>query len=386
MGTSLFVAAAVLFATAAADQNQPLPVWNVAKDYEIGRTGLGLSGPVGALVGKTGALMILDNTEPFFRLHDANGRQKAALVRRGGGPGELQHPLRLGWRNDSVWVYDANQNRITLYSPAGKYLASRTFAANPLPGVVRLNPIALLDRGGTLVVGATVDEDIARSRVTIPIAVVEQASGNARVVASLEWAHQTLEVKVHALGNTGQGYFDQPFSDDPLWAVAKDGRTLAVIEREVPVIGFPAKFTITILSAGGDTVARGFAPYKPVPLGGPAVDAAVADILRIRFSGDPNLKVDERDLRSHLYRPRFLPPAFSLNVGRDGTIWVRTSPPTLAPHSEYLVFDKEGSPLARLTIPLSGRHRLLEADLSRLWVSTDAEDGTPLVVAFRIVH
>ena len=181
---------------AAARANQSLPVWRVARQHEIGRTGLGLSTPIDAVVAQNGAVAILDQAEPYLRVHGAKGAPVAELVRKGGGPGELRNPIRMGWRGDSIWIFDANQRRLTFFSMAGKYLASRTFSYGALPGTVGVRPIAILPNGGSLVVGTTLDEVGARSEVTIPIAVIGPQGGSARPVLNLVLAHQMLELIV----------------------------------------------------------------------------------------------------------------------------------------------------------------------------------------------
>ncbi len=372
--------------------NQSLPVWRVAKEYEIGRAGLGLMGPVGVVIARGGAVVVLDRSEPFVRVHGANGRGTAEFIRRGGGPGELQSPGGMGWRGDSIWVYDFAQHRLTLFNQEGKYLRSRPISQGAIPGSSGVRPIALLANGGVMVQGSNFADDPTPSGgATTPVAIIESSSGRVRTIARVASVHRGLRFKVLVEGSPGESNTDQPFSDDPLLATPKDGSSLVVVDRQVPPIGVRSAFTITVLNPGGDTIARNSVPYQPLPLNRSELDGVVSGLLRavrIPIRGGPKIEGDEADLRAALYRPRFLPPAFSLNVGRDGTIWLRTNPVTDAggPPADFSIFDRNGKPLAKLSIPPADQLRLLEADAGHLWVATVEDDGTPLVVGYRIVR
>ena len=371
----------------AANWDQSLPVWGVTIQYEAGRTQLGFTQPIDLVVAAGGGIVVLDRSAPFLRMHDANGKTIGGQVRQGGGPGELQQPIRLGWRADSIWAFDASQGRVSLYNQAGKHLGSRPINRMALPGFAGLDPLALLANGGVLVAAWHYGEDNARStESTTLLAVIDSAGSHAHPIASLTSAHPKLKVKTRTRGAPGEVQTRQPFDDGPLWAAAKDGGRLVIVDRQAPAIGLGATFTITVLTSGGDTIARSPVPYKPIPLSPAIFEKAIAGYLQIRDQGGAPIELDETDLRASVYRPRFVPPAFSLNVGRDSTIWLRTSPQALGKRpAEFSIFDSHGKPLARLSVPWSDHDRLLEADQRHLWVATEADDGVPIIVAYRIV-
>ena len=64
-----------------------------------------------------------------LRLHSAQGKLISRIGRKGQGPGEFRGKLDLlGAGGDSVLVYDADNLRLTLFSPEGKLMHEWTAA------------------------------------------------------------------------------------------------------------------------------------------------------------------------------------------------------------------------------------------------------------------
>src|SRR5690606_18324699 len=48
---------------------------------------------------------------------DAAGAPLGRFGRRGGGPGEFSSVYSMGWKADSMWIYDQSARRVTLLTP-----------------------------------------------------------------------------------------------------------------------------------------------------------------------------------------------------------------------------------------------------------------------------
>ena len=69
---------------------------------------------------------VLDARAGQVFAYDPLGRYRAAIGRKGRGPGELQDPLALGMAGDSLWVLDIGNGRIEYFARSGAHLRSET--------------------------------------------------------------------------------------------------------------------------------------------------------------------------------------------------------------------------------------------------------------------
>jgi hypothetical protein len=69
---------------------------------------------------------VLDAGAGQIFAYDTLGGYRAAIGRKGRGPGELQDPLALGVAGDSLWVLDIGNGRIEHFARSGAHLRSQT--------------------------------------------------------------------------------------------------------------------------------------------------------------------------------------------------------------------------------------------------------------------
>ncbi len=103
---------------------------------------------VGALAfGPGGAIAIAERGEMGVRIHAADGRRLRVIGRDGQGPGEFGALNGLGFRADSMFVFDSRWFRISVFDPDGEYVRQvvpesawgdrpRWFAFAPEGGIV----------------------------------------------------------------------------------------------------------------------------------------------------------------------------------------------------------------------------------------------------------
>jgi 6-bladed beta-propeller len=69
-------------------------------------------------LGPRGRIYVADDANHRVSVFEANGRFRAAVGRRGRGPGELETPWRLAVdANDTLFVFDVAQSRISVFDP-----------------------------------------------------------------------------------------------------------------------------------------------------------------------------------------------------------------------------------------------------------------------------
>jgi hypothetical protein len=200
-------------------------------------------------------------------------------------------------------------------------------------------------------------------------------------LAFVEQRRSYLTVRASLNGSAAEVHLRQPFSDDPLLEPTKDGSGIVVITRRVSSRNLQATFTVTCLSARGDTVFSRDFPYQPVSLSDRKFDAGLSDITRL--PGLPKgMQFNPDDLATNAYRPKYLPPIRFVTVASDGNIWLFRQGDESARSTSYLVLRPSGTPLATVDVPL--REKVVDAFGTRVWtVSIDSGDA-PAISLYRI--
>ena len=79
-------------------------------------------------VDSQGRILVADNSQPGFRVFTSDGTLAHEIGSEGEGPGEfMETPLLYVSLQDSVYAFDQNSNRLTVYSP-GSYELARTLS------------------------------------------------------------------------------------------------------------------------------------------------------------------------------------------------------------------------------------------------------------------
>lgn len=123
-----------------------------------------------------GRIVVADGRALVLRYFDARGRFIREAGRRGDGPGEFSAIRWMGeCGGDSIFVYDPELRRLSVFAPGGGY--ARSFTANtPVEG---RGPVELAcSRGGPLVVStrsnAAARRPVGPHRLTAPVAVLSR--------------------------------------------------------------------------------------------------------------------------------------------------------------------------------------------------------------------
>lgn len=363
-----------------------LPNLTVAEDLRIGSVDdpdRGFSRIDGVEVGPDGRIYVLDGQDQQIRVFDDTGRPLRAIGRRGDGPGEFTRALFFGFKDDTLWVNDAGQMRVTLMSAEGQVFStfpvgSEMVSSPPGPmvmaraGVLRAD--GLLDSYPLVAVAAGAD---LPDSVAVPELVFDRHGG---VVDTAGYGPLPFApFRTITLGGR-QVFVPGAPSDQALTVAMPDGKV--VVDRRAPATGPEAVFTVTRIRTPADTVYRRVLRYRPRGFTPAFVDSLVARSLgaAVRASALDSAAA-ERALRDALELPAFQTPVSEGHAGEDGSLWLRREDDG-GPVFEWIVLQADGTPRGRFELPRSAAVHWAEGGTVYAAVADDL--GVPWVVRYRI--
>lgn len=315
-------------------------------------------------VAANSAVFVLQSEERLIRVFDRDGRFVRTIGREGEGPGEFRQPLAPGWRADTLWVWDARLNRVSVFQQDGVFL--RSFRL-PVPGGAMLSaagyllepfvypgrgsggaaPLLLMNDGG----------DIIDTLALIPEEPLQQ-------------------------GIRVGGWMLVPlFLEKTLWSVSEDGGAVFLVERKAARSERAATFRVTKLSIDADTVFSLAYEYQPVRIDDEILRRAVAGLVEQfsrRITSLPEATVREAVTRS---APEYLPPVTMIAPDRRGGLWIRREDRFVGP-VVWERIDSTGGKAPALVVPRNVRIYLVDCDVA--WAVEEDELGVPYVVRYRI--
>jgi hypothetical protein len=317
-----------------------LPEWTVAATplLDLGDDGDDAEPALGVVTGLTrlpdGGVLVADQGLFALRWFDANGTLTRSVGRQGKGPGEWTYIARMLRCGDSVYVFDIER------------------------GTGSLLPVAMDGGIGTLL--NTVGPESAKPYRTV-------CNGDRRF---LSYGWENL-MALMTEGRTGRWRGQTPF-----WLNDRDS-ALALSLGEHPgserlvmeggsgphplgketVIALSRRYAY-VGSADSALVLRFALDGSPAePLRLPPADLATTpdDIAAWKYRDTLGQSADDvawsvRNLFSIEFPPT-VPAYDALLVDADDRVYVRRTPRGWATDAEWLVFDPEGAPLARLRLP-----------------------------------
>lgn len=327
-------------------------------------------------VGPDGHVYVILPDERTVRVFDHRGQSLQRIGTRGSGPGEFQWPMRLGWKQDTLWVWDPTTARVSLFSRRGTFMRS-------IP-VGTVGSTRLLADGSIAI--KRYDEDAVRSasgRLSAPLLLYTSAG---RIVDTL------VDITVVPTGpllipmGRGMAQAQQPFSAIPLWATFPDGRGVVLVRRDLANRPGPAIYTVTRFGLRGDTAFSRAFSYTAAAVSDAAIEAIVDSwverLKRHPGPGGTSPVIDRTVIRRAIDRPETTPPISELVLGRDGTIWLRREDATPSREATWLLLDDRGHSIGEVRAPKEVQ--LFRADQRNAWGVARDDDGVPVIVRYRI--
>lgn len=336
-----------------------LEPWDVQVDLRIGSVDdpeTALTSVSTVLPGAVGRVYVAQPMENVIRIHGPDGEPLGRIGGPGSGPGEFGFLTAMGWwdsERDTLWVSDAAQGRLSLFTADGRFVRSLLLQVPPYRDVMSVRAVrAVLPDGTGLAQGAmsaALLEDGTVSR--IPLLRFPLEGGPAEPVVETPVGNLQMAIRM----GEGMSFSVQPFVDSPLVAVAHPPGRIVVVEREAVTSAEDARFKVRAFSPDGDTLWSRAYGYEPSPILRAEVDSVVESRIETTVSFAQGAGLGRRELesriRDQLHAPPFRPPVQQVLLSPEGDVWLRMA---TAPGSEMIPWwklDSAGSPVARVELP-----------------------------------
>ncbi len=190
-------------------------------------------GPIVDLVpGPDGLLYTMHWGEGTIRRWNPDGTLAGSVGRKGGGPGEFETPLGMGFFGDSLWVWDIDAYRVSYFDLEGAFLGSVSPKID-IGGSMEESPPRPDTplRDGTFIgVSPAWSDGIARGTLTETPYVHMDADGS-RLARIWTKPHEPRDIfAILSDDGFGGSYSSQPFGDG-VWASTGDGGLLVLDRR-----------------------------------------------------------------------------------------------------------------------------------------------------------
>lgn len=373
--------------TAGAVDLDSIPVLPVRRDLRVGSaanpdSGFSRIGPV--TVGPDSLVYVLDTQERQVRVFDPSGRRVRTIGREGEGPGEFGAPVEMGFKKDTLWVFDYRENRTTLFRRTGTVLATIPTAT------VMLNLSGALDlvvQGGMPRPDGRMGISFMSYRlgragkrpdsVMVPELVFDRKK---QVVDTLGFSPLMLPRSTTVVLDGKRLRVPAAPPDYPLRT--RDPRGMVVVERPTAASATKGTLVVTRTGPSGDTLFHRTYAYRPH-----AFPAGEADSL-VRMSVPYAMRVTGRDsavvekaLRDAVHLPTFQTPVSMTRLGADGSVWLRREDDG-KPAFRWDVLDPSGEPVGQIDLPRSVSIRW--ARMGEIYGVAVDSLGIPWLVRYRV--
>lgn len=323
-----------------------------------------------------GAAFVSQGFDRLVLAIDEEGRLRGSLGGRGEGPGEFAMISRMGMLGDTLWVYDRNLRRLTLFDGDLELARVETWMGSSVTFEGVDFPFSTL-QGVTP--GWMIHTQFEAMPGTPESAVMRH--GLTDLEGSLE--HMVVEVPrgpSFAPLQSEAGIFGVrfPFALVPMYAVSSNGRHSALVT--VPMEGeHVGTIEVVTFDESGEERNRHRVPFEVRD-----VPRAEADsMINARAEGLGNQFPDiVRTYRQRAWIPPFIPPVERVLVGRDGSVWLAMSTDDEA-MSRYRVVDSAGERVGE--VGFSGAVRVADGDSEQVWAVVTDDTGVGSVARYRLL-
>ncbi|MGH7466635.1 MAG: hypothetical protein ACRENP_01480 [Longimicrobiales bacterium] len=230
------------------------PTWRLVEELRIGSVNDDAQtlAFIGALeVDARGNIYVTQpRTDYHIRVYDVSGKRVRTIGRKGGGPGEFEGIGNTVLRGDTLFAYDFQLRRTSLFGSDGRFVSSFSFTQLKLePPFMSASPIEILGDGTVIAMpGAALRPD--QKELRVPILRLDRQGQILDTILVTPRTNSTLSIQQ----GTVVLFTSQPFSDDPIPVVASGGTHVFSVDRRVAENASRAQFRITRVGVDGDTL------------------------------------------------------------------------------------------------------------------------------------
>ena len=305
-----------------------------------------------------GRIVVANAGTQQIKLFGADGRHLASLGRRGGGPGEFQVPMWVGPHADSILVWDAALERLTVFDGTGRLARTTPFPTlgGSFPSVVGTF------RDGSLLMASGTDPDAAQSGEGAwrgETRLVRVSPGG-RVIDTLAVVPSTERYGYRSRDGMGQVVEDLPFGRRTVMAVVGNG----------VVVGTGEEYRIRLVDTTGIERDLLRVAWTPRPVSPANVREYWSRMVTI---GGRSYAAEAEAQRERIPYPGTLPPYESLLVDETGAVWIKDPqlPEGWDDPDLWRIFSAHGAPLATIELPA----RVRPQAIGRNWILCTALDA-----------
>ena len=304
-----------------------------------------------------GRFAVTDAGTHQVKLFGSRGEHVASVGRRGGGPGEFQVPMWVGPHADSILVWDAALERLTVLDASGRLARSTQFPAvgGSFPSVVgSFADGTLLLASGADQVAAARERGAWRGRTALV-----RVTPAGRIIDTLVTVPSQERYSYRSRDGAGLTVEDLPFGRRTVMAVGGNGVALGTGEE----------YRIRWLDTAGierEAVRRDWTPRR-------VSSTDIRDYWARMVTVGGRTRPDEaKAQRSRIPYPETLPPYDGLVVDARGALWIKDAQPPRGwdDPDEWRVYSARGSPLGIIELPARTRPRVIGED----WILCTALD------------
>ncbi|MEI2719681.1 MAG: hypothetical protein V9E87_06010 [Gemmatimonadales bacterium] len=308
----------------------------------------------GFVTSPTGLLAVPQGQDFAIRIFTADLKPVATVGRRGAGPGEFQAMGAMAWRGDQLVVSDKQLARAAVFSSAGKYVRGYRLPAVPADPASKYKQLTLQR---FLADGSLLFSTVYRAQPsgwTRKALVLSETGGFVREVADIPDDHCELE--------RADASLIIPYCPRTLVAYAPRGG-LVVTGRPLRERAGQAGLELRMVSSQGAQLTAATVRVPTVPLSGARKDSTMTELYR-------NVPYAKEMLRG-VDVPSVLPPVREMQVGDDGTIWLKLS---RIEQGKVLwwILDRTGRPMASVWLAVEDRLVWVEG---RQFALIQSDDG-----------
>jgi len=287
----------------------------------------------GVAVRDDGTLFLADRGEAIVHVFGPTGDYRTAIGGKGEGPGEFQTIIRPELRDENLYVFDLDQQRLSIFS-AEDYTFTRTFSLGDKQDISgRPVSIELLPDERILVLYSSSEREENRLNQTeMPVILDNEGEIISSGFVTLTENNRLL------VGNNGLfQIFSMPFLGQNLLDVTRDGEIAT---------GFTDRFLLHFLSLEGDTLRSVYHDITP-----PVLDRSA--IMNNVNSQPIRSEISSMDL------PETRQAFNSLMVDDENRLWV-SSPTDESDIYEWRVLSANGEKLAQFNQTSSSSLQLVK--------------------------
>lgn len=316
-----------------------------------------------------GRIAIANAGTQQVKLFGADGRHLASLGRRGGGPGEFQVPMWIGSHADSILVWDAALERLTVFDAAGKLARTTPF---PTLGGSFPSVVGTFADGSLLLASGTDHDAAARQegawRGSTRLVRVSPAG---RVIDTLATVPSQERYSYRSSDGMGQVVEDLPFGR----------RTMMAVTNEGVVLGTGEEYRLSLIDTAGRERDLVRAQWTPRPVSSRDVEEYWSRMVTVGTRSNPG---EAQAQRAKIPYPQTLPPYETLVVDTHGALWLGDAelPDRWDDPDIWRIYSAGGAPLATIELPARIRVQEVGADWI-LCTSLDAATHRQTVRLYR---